>query len=138
MSTMDPQRAFLGVGWAYPVCLDGGRIEVSVYEKDIREAIRIILLTNHGERLMRPEFGAGLNEFVFEPVNTATMEAVRTRVTDSLIDWEPRIDVESVRVTADGALQNVLLIDVHYRTRATNTHHNLVFPFYLQEGAALS
>jgi phage baseplate assembly protein W len=85
---------------------------------------------------MRPDFGAGLNRFVFEPVNTTTMALVKTRVRESLIDWEPRIDVVSVEVTTDENEKNLLLIEMSYRVRATNTLHNLVYPFYLQEATA--
>ena len=132
----DPTKAFLGVGWSFPpgVAADGAIAE-AVYEDDIRQAIRIILGTNPGERIMRPDFGAGLNRFVFEPVNTTTLALVETRVKESLVDWEPRIDVLSVSVTTDAEQRNLLLIDVSYRVRITNTLHNLVYPFYLQEGA---
>ncbi|MDZ7268436.1 MAG: GPW/gp25 family protein [candidate division KSB1 bacterium] len=133
----DPAKAFLGVGWAFPPKLEAdGTIAEAVYEEDIRQAIRIILGTNPGERVMRPDFGAGLNAFVFEPVNTTTMALIKTRVAEALIDWEPRIDVEEVKVTSDAAQRHKLLIDVHYRVRATNVRHNLVYPFYLEEGAA--
>jgi len=132
----DPNRAFLGVGWAFPPRVEAdGRIAEAVYEEDIRQAIRIIVFTNRGERVMRPDFGAGLNEFVFAIVNTTTMALVETRVRESLITWEPRIDVQEVRVSSDAGERNKLLIDLTYRVRATNTSHNLVFPFYLQEGS---
>jgi phage baseplate assembly protein W len=133
----DPVKAFLGVGWAFPPGLNTDRrVSLAAYEQDIEQAIRIILGTNRGERVMRPDFGAGLIEFVFEPANTATMELLRKRVEESLIDWEPRIDVEEVKVTIEPIERNRLDIDVSYRVRATNTLHNLVYPFYLQEGAA--
>ena len=136
MKPLDEKKAFLGVGWAFPVCLDpDGVISTAAYEEDIHQAIRIILGTNHGERVMRPEFGAGLNAFVFEPVNPTTLQLVKKRVEEALIDWEPRIDVLNVRVTTDSSERNKLLIDVEYRVRATNTLSNLVYPFYLQEGA---
>jgi phage baseplate assembly protein W len=83
---------------------------------------------------MRPDFGAGLNAFVFEPVNITTMALVQTRVQEALIAWEPRIDVEEVKVTTDPAERNKLIIDTTYRVRVTNTRFNLVYPFYLQEG----
>lgn len=131
----DPTKAFLGVGWAFPPQLEAdGAIAEAIYEEDIRQAIRIILFTNRGERLMRPDFGAGLNQFVFEPVSPATMALVEARVREALITWEPRIDVLDVTVTTDPSEHNKLLIDANYRVRATNTQHNLVFPFYLQEG----
>lgn len=129
-------RPFLGVGWAFPPELneDGGPL-MSAQEEDVRQAIRIVLATNPGERVMRPDFGAGLNQFVFQPLNTSTLALVKTRVTDALIDWEPRIDVESVSATVDGAEANRLLIEVSYRIRSTNTLHNIVYPFYLEEGS---
>jgi phage baseplate assembly protein W len=133
----DAARAFLGVGWAFPPRLEpGGRIAEAVYEQDVREAIGIILGTNPGERVMRPDFGAGLNTFVFEPVNPTTVARVEGRVRNSLITWEPRIDVVSAQVRPQGNPPVILLIELSYRIRATNTRHNLVYPFYLQEGPA--
>jgi phage baseplate assembly protein W len=133
--SIDPTKAFLGVGWAFPPRVEAdGVIAEAIYEEDIRQAIRIIIFTNRGERLMRPDFGAGLNEFIFASVNTTTMALVETRVREALITWEPRIDVEDVNVTADASERNKLFIDLTYRVRATNTLHNLVFPFYLEEG----
>lgn len=129
-------RAFLGVGWAFPVSLDKGDAAMARGEEDIEQAIRIILGTNPGERVMRPDFGAGLRQFVFEPVNTATLELIRQRVEESLIDFEPRIEVVSVKVTSRDSGGQQVLIDVSYRVRATNTKHNLVYPFYLDEGPA--
>lgn len=141
----DPKKAFLGVGWAFPIGVAAGRTSFAAYDEDIREAIRIIIGTNPGERVMRPDFGAGLSEFLFEPVNTTTIETLRRRVQESLIDWEPRIDVLNVTVTSqfppdatgvDANGGNVLFIQVAYRVRATNSNQNLVYPFYLGEGSA--
>jgi len=137
VKAVDPNRAFLGIGWAFPPRVEAdGTIAEAVYEEDIRQAIRIIIFTNRGERVMRPDFGTGLNEFIFANVNTTTMALVETRVRESLITWEPRIEVQEVRVTSDPGERNKLLIDLTYRVRSTNTLHNLVYPFYLQEGTA--
>jgi phage baseplate assembly protein W len=128
-------KAFLGAGWAFPVQLEpDGEIAEAVYETDIRQAIRIILGTNPGERVMRPDFGAGLNAFVFEPVSPTTMSQLANAVESALVNWEPRIDVEGVQVTQDRAELGRLLIDITYRVRATNSVTNLVYPFYLEEG----
>ncbi len=134
--SLDPAKAFLGVGWAFPVRPEPptGDISLAVYEKDIRQAILLILETNLGERVMRPDFGSGLRELVFEPLNTTTMALAQHRVEQALISWEPRIRVQEVRVTAEGASRNKLLINISYEVRATNTFYNLVYPFYLQEG----
>lgn len=136
-SAPDPTKSFLGIGWAFPSQIDAdGTIAEAVYEEDIHQAIRIILGTNPGERVMRPDFGAGLNAFVFETVNTTIMERLKNRVREALIDWEPRIDVEGVKIRSAPSERNKLLVDINYRIRATNALHNLVYPFYLQEGAS--
>ena len=126
--------AFLGVGWAFPPRFDDdGHITEAAYEEDVREAIRIILGTNPGERVMRPDFGAGLDRLVFEPITTTTMSLVQHYAEEALVTWEPRIDSVAVAVSAD-APRGRLMLDVRYRVRTTNTFYNLVYPFYLMEG----
>jgi phage baseplate assembly protein W len=127
--------AFLGSGWAFPVAIDAGQTATAAYEEDVRQAILIILGTDPGERVMRPDFGAGLSAFVFEPMTPATLESLKQRVQEALVDWEPRIDVETVTVTA-APDEGKALIEMRYRVRATNSHFNLVYPFYLEEGSA--
>lgn len=136
IESIDPAKAFLGVGWAFPVALDPAAQDVAraEYEEDIRQSIRIILETSPGERVMRPDFGSGLRDMVFEPVNYTTLALVKQRVEQALVLWEPRIDVREVKVTANGPVRNRLDIDIGYQVRATNTFYNLVYPFYLQEG----
>jgi Bacteriophage baseplate protein W len=127
-------KTFLGIGWAFPIRVDEkGEVASSVYEDDVREAIRIILGTTPGERVMRPDFGAGLHALAFEPLGTTTMALAKHRVEEALIVWEPRIDSIAVEVSAEPALGR-LMLDVRYRVRATNTFYNLVYPFYLLEG----
>jgi uncharacterized protein len=127
-------KAFLGIGLSFPVSFNSaGEIASSAYEEDIREAIRIILGTNPGERIMRPDFGAGLQALVFEPINTTTLALAKHRVEEALILWEPRIDNIAVQVSAEPEVGR-LMIDIRYRVRATNTFYNLVYPFYLLEG----
>jgi hypothetical protein len=127
--------AFLGRGWSFPVQPGpDGEIAMAAFEEDIRQAILIIMQTDPGERVMRPDFGAGLNALVFEPLNTTTLALVRHRVEQALILWEPRISVTEVQVTTDESERNRLLIEVSYQVRATNTFYNLVYPFYLLEG----
>jgi phage baseplate assembly protein W len=130
-------NAFLGVGWAFPPQLTpSGDLATAVYEDDIRQAIRIILGTAQGERVMRPDFGAGLRALLFEPLSTTTLSLAQHYVERALIEWEPRIDVLAVRASLDGGEPSRarLLIEVEYRVRSTNTFYNLVYPFYLLEG----
>lgn len=133
----DPNKAFLGVGLSFPPAAGPrGALATVAYEEDVRQAILIILGTNPGERVMRPDFGAGLRDFVFEPADLSTLHRIRTRVQEALIDWEPRIDVQQVDATIDSSTRSTIQIQISYRVRATNTQANLVYPFYLQEGGA--
>jgi phage baseplate assembly protein W len=134
LAVANTKRAFQGRGWLFPIRVSAGQIATNAYEEQIAQSIRLIIGTNPGERRMRPDFGAGLNAFVFEPVSAATLERLRKRVEEALIDWEPRIDVE--RVSAAIAGEGRVDIEVSYRVRATNSHRNLVYPFYLEEGTA--
>ena len=136
MTEVNSAKAFLGVGWAFPPCTSNGSTAIAVYEQDVEQAIRIILGTDWGERVMRPDFGAGLNSFVFGPLNQTTLRSVQSRIQESLIKWEPRIDVEQVKVSLDRNEPGKLLIAITYRIRVTNTVNNLVYDFYLKEGTA--
>lgn len=132
---VDPNKGFLGLGLAFPLAVDAnGSLATVAYEEDIRQSIRIILATNPGERVMRPDFGAGLRDFVFEPADTGTIHRIQQRVQESLIDWEARIDVLEVAVTLDRVTKSTLFIRITYRVRASNSVANLVYPFYLEEG----
>jgi phage baseplate assembly protein W len=130
---------FYGVGWSFPVWHDSaGAIALSAEEESIRESILLIVGTARGERAMRPTFGSGLNQLVFEINDTMTAARASAEVRDSLIEWEPRIEVLDVRAGAGGDDANLLLIELDYRVRSTNNVFNLVYPFYLQTGTARS
>lgn len=130
-------KAFLGRGWAFPVAPGGdGDVALAEHEEDVRQAISIILETNKGERVMRPDFGCGIRELVFEPLTTTTKALVRHRVEEALTLWEPRIDLVEVRVDEDRGERGRLLVRIAYRVRTTNTFYNLVYPFHLQERRA--
>ncbi|MDB5678530.1 GPW/gp25 family protein [Sphingomonas bacterium] len=132
------QRDFLGVGWRFPVATDpaNGDVALSGYGRDIKEAIRIILQTARGERVMRPRFGCGIHDLVFEEMSTTTLYAVEQAVRDALHTYEPRIELLGVKVDPIGALDGVLLVAIDYRVRRTNQTDNLVYPFYFKESGA--
>jgi phage baseplate assembly protein W len=134
---MDEQRkAFLGQGWAMPVALDErtGAVASVAYEEDIRQSILIILETSPGERVMRPDFGCGIYDLVFEAIDSTGLQRIRSTVEDALRTCEARIDVLSVTVDETAAADGTLLIEVEYNVRRTNQIGNLVFPFYFREG----
>jgi len=130
-------KPFLGVGTGFPFALDPatGGVARAEYEESVRQAILVILGTAKGERVMRPDFGCGIHDLVFAPMSTATIGSITQAVNESLLRLEPRIDVTQVDVRP-GDTSNVLLIDIDYEVRATNTAFNLVYPFYLQSASA--
>lgn len=127
-------KDFLGKGWKFPVSIDAaGNIAMSEFEDDIRESIRIILLTSKGERMMRPAFGAGLHDFVFQTMSAKNIGRMQKDIQTALNQWEPRIKVLALEVAEDPGELGKLLINIDYQVRATNTRFNFVFPFYLKE-----
>lgn len=126
---------FIGRGWAFPLRTDAtGGIALVSREKEIEEAIRLILGTAPGERPMRPEFGCRINEYVFASADGGTANAIAAEVKHALRRWEPRIDVQDVTVTFDARESTTLYIDIRYAIRRTNDRRNLVFPFYVIPG----
>jgi phage baseplate assembly protein W len=131
-------KTFLGVGWGFPVTVyetgdKDGKIALAEYEESIYQAIWIILGTAKGERAMRPEFGCGIYDLVFETNSATTAGRIAQEVRDALLVFEPRMDVRDIQVQPqnDG---EVLLLSIDYEVRATNNVFNLVYPFYLERG----
>jgi phage baseplate assembly protein W len=127
-------RAYLGRGWAFPVAVSNGAVAEAAHDESVRQSILIILGTAKGERVMRPEFGCGIHDLVFERNTPATAGKVSAAVREALLSFEPRADVTNVQVEAQDS-GSVLQISIDYQVRATNNAFNLVFPFYLQQGA---
>ncbi len=126
---------FLGTGWAFPLQVDtGGRITLSGYEKDIKEALWIILSTSKGERIMHPDFGCGIHDYVFSVVDTSTLTLVEISVKEALTLWEPRIRLLRVEASTGDVDQGKLKVSIDYEVKSTNNRFNLVYPFYLKEG----
>jgi len=127
-------KRFLGIGWQFPVKpASDGSIATSEYEENIRESIQIILETAKGERVMRPDFGCGIHDFVFETINASTLGQMESAILEALEKWEPRIESVNVDVKTNSP-NGKLLIQINYRVRQTNNQFNIVYPFYITEG----
>lgn len=130
-------EGFFGKGWKFPIGIDKrGSIAVSENEEKIKESILIILGTAKGERVMRPEFGCGIHDFVFSVINTSTLTQIQSSIKEALLLWEPRIELISVEFFKEHLNDGILDISINYRVRRTNTEFNLVYPFYLQSKEA--
>ncbi len=126
----------IGKGWTFPIRpTPEGKLSLVSGEEKIRQSLLLILSTAPGERKMYPEFGCGIHDLVFQP-NTEMLHArVQNQVRDALIRYEPRIDVVDVRVEMPPEARNFLIVRIDYRIRTSNSFYNLVYPFFLTEGA---
>jgi len=124
--------SFVGRGFTWPLRVDAsGSIALTDGSGDLDDAIRVVLLTAPGERLMRPEFGCRIWDLLFEPVTANLLGLVDRAVRDALAQWEPRIEVLDVTPRQDDDDPGLVLIDLTYRVKATNDRRNLVHPFYV-------
>lgn len=131
------RHGFRGEGLSFPLHLaTGGGFSTSSDAQKVEESIVVVLGTARGERLMRPDFGCGIHDLVFEPDTPSLRQALREHVLDALRRHEPRIDVLDVTIETAPDRQAELRIDVSYRLRRNNALHNMVYPFYLDEGGA--
>jgi len=124
----------VGRGWAFPLQIGRhGGLSLTTEVDEIQQAIRIILTTVPGERVMRPTFGSRLHELVFAPVNAETLALAKRYVEEALKMWEPRIHLVSVVVEPNhqNHQQGALLIALDYEIKATYDRRTLVYPFYL-------
>ena len=118
---MDAGKVF-GRGISFPPRVGAdGRVSWSEGEANVRESIRVILMTEQPERLRTPTFGGSLGKFLFEPNTVATRRSIQDRITKELAQWEPRISVESVNVDADKDDPTAAIAVITYKLIATQT-----------------
>ena len=122
----------LGSGVAFPLQVDRrGGIALASDQTDVDQAIHLILSTAKGERPMRPDFGCGVHDFVFDTIDAGTVARMETAIRGALDRWEPRVEVTDVGFDLERTDRGELLILITYRVRATNHMRNLVYPFYV-------
>jgi uncharacterized protein len=132
------KNSFLGRGWAFPPTFNiaTGSVEMVSDEDDIRQSLHILLSTSLGERVMQPDYGCNLNDYVFEGLSSTTIGYIKERVANAILYYEPRIVVERIDVTSAGSLNNLegrFLIDLTYSIPGTNSRFNYVYDFYKNE-----
>lgn len=122
---MDMRHLF-GQGMAFPVHLQGNKtLAFSNGAESIRQSIQLILLTERGERLMLPEFGAGLKRFLFQPNTVATRRLIEEEITNALELWETRIKLENVQVEADAQDRHAAIATIRYSLISTQSKQEL-------------
>jgi len=130
---MDAHDNFLGRGWDFPPSFTAGTVATTEGEASVARALRVLIGTGIGERVMRPELGCDLSSFTFEPVSRSLITWIESLITTAVIDHEPRAILDRVDVTPNQREPGRLDIAVSYTVLTTNTRHNIVHPFYLME-----
>ena len=136
---MSNRYPFLGTGWGFPpeFSKKGRSVAMTSDEEDIGKSLEILFSTSLGERIMEPAYGCDLKRFLFEPIDTAAQTYVKDLVKTAILYHEARIVLDDVTFNARPA-EGAIEITVSYTIRATNSRHNYVYPFYINEGAQVS
>ena len=123
---MIDQGRLFGRGISFPPRVGAdGRVAWSEGEQNVREAIRVILMTGQRERLRLAEFGGSLNRFLFEPNTVTTRHLIGDQIQKSLEQWEPRIRIESVNVEPDAADPQAAIATITYKLVATQVQQRI-------------
>lgn len=133
---MDTNESFLGKGWGFPpeFSKNSSGVIITEGEDDIEKSLQILLSTRPGERIMLPGYGCNLDELLFNPLNLTLKTYVADLIKTAILYLEPRIDAEKIQIKESTDNDGLLLIDIDYRVRITNSRKNMVFPFYKAEG----
>ena len=139
INNQEKQSSFLGAGWSFPPSFNKGNHQLTISSKNsnIKQSIDIILQTPTGSRSTNPEFGCDLNRFLFSSFDASLEAEIINCVQTTLLDYEPRIRVESVEVNTANDSDVTLLISINYKIKMTNSRDNHIFPFYLNEASNL-
>jgi phage baseplate assembly protein W len=131
---MDKEE-ILGRGWGFPPSFDKSSNEAAMIsgEEDVESSIYVIIHTKFGERVMRNEFGSNIYDLLFEPLNENMKTFMASTLKDSLIDNEPRINIEKITLTQNDPALGKVDIKVEFTMIETNVTKNLVVPFYVPD-----
>ena len=137
---MEQNLTFIGRGWSFPPKFnqDSGTVEMLEQEADIASSLEVLLQTPRGERVMLPQYGCNLDELIFESLDTRMKTLMTDKIESAILYHEPRIELEKVTLDESRELEGVILIEIIYRVKTTNSRFNFVFPFYKLEGTDIN
>lgn len=139
MAGMNGDDGFLGRGWAFPPSFDNrtGSVAMVSGAEDIEQSLSILFDTSPGDRIVLPTYGCDLRQFRFRNMDLTAIAELKEVIRLAILNWEPRIQVNSIDVAPPGPPDHVALVTLEYTIRATNSRSNRVYPLYLQEGTNL-
>jgi phage baseplate assembly protein W len=133
-------RPYLGRGWSFPPDFTRAPVGVAMLEEeaDVVSSLEILLSTIPGERVMQPLYGCNLSELLFETLDTRMKTLMADKVESAILYYEPRVKLEGVNLDDSRELEGIILIEVAYRVKTTNSRFNFVYPFYKREGTDIN
>jgi Bacteriophage baseplate protein W len=133
-------RPFLGRGWSFPPEFSRSFAGAKMLEQevDVASSLEVLLSTEQGERVMLPEYGCNMNELVFEGLDTRIKTLMVDKIESAILYHEPRVELESVDLDDSRELDGVVLIEIIYRVKSTNSRFNFVYPYYKLEGTDIN
>jgi phage baseplate assembly protein W len=131
---------FLGRGWSFPpdFTLPVAGVAMLQDDADVASSLEILLSTIPGERVMQPLYGCNMSELVFEELDTRIKTLMADKIESAILYFEPRVTLQSVRLDDSRITEGVVLIQVIYVVKTTNSRFNFVFPYYVQEGTDIN
>ena len=131
--------SFLGTGWSFPPTFNQATdsVDMTSDEQDVQISLQILLATRKGERVMQPDYGCNLDEMVFEPMTTSFKTYIRETIKTAILFYEPRIELNSIKIDSSRETEGVILIIIDYTIRTTNSRFNFVYPYYKKEGTEI-
>lgn len=139
---MNQRPSFLGKGWGFPITFKRQRDKYTVRMveevEDIKESLDILFSTRPGERVMRPDYGAALDDMVFEPINEGLKNYLINLIKTAILYYEPRINLETVNLDDSQSLEGKVIISLNFSIKRTNSRFNYVFDYYKREATIAS
>ncbi|MCB0594632.1 MAG: GPW/gp25 family protein [Lewinellaceae bacterium] len=135
---MDTTNApFLGSGWQFPPEFSPGGADVAMASgiEDIVQSLEILLGTHLGERIMAEDYGSSLDEYLFEEIRPSVINEIREMITEAVLYYEARIELNQVDIDQSRAGEGLLQIRLDFTVVASNSRFNMVYPFYINEAS---
>lgn len=133
-------RNTIGIGWSFPPTFDLLNKTVLTVEgvTDIQQSLSILFGTKPGERILLQEYGCDINVALFQNISLTEQTILENNIKQAIINYEPRIDLNKVAIDGSRLVDGILYIQIDFTVRTTNSRHNMVFPYYVEEGTLIS
>lgn len=129
--------SFLGRGWSFPPEFENDGKDVVMLDTydAVERSLRILMGTATGERVMQPDFGCNLDELSFDTLDVTMRTYMKDKITTAILYHEPRVNLLDVIFHEERLNEGLLLIEVVYQVRGSNSRKNMVFPYYKREAS---